>query len=343
MGHVRDLPKSKLGVDEKKSFRPDYRVLTRQEEGPGRAEEGGGEVRLAVHRDGPGSRRRGHRVAPRGRAGHAEGQDLPDHVQRDHGARGQGGLPASREDRRQEGERATGPARPRPSRRLQALPAPLGEDPARPVRGSCAVRGRAPPHRARARDPRLRAHGVLVAPRQAPGKESAGVRGHPARGQGREGEPALRSRHARGDDGSPRGDLEGEERHARGAPPQPRRPLHHLDSPAGGEPQAPLHRPQDHDAGPAALRRHRARRRGGHRSHHLHAHGRGAGGREAQDEAREWVTGRLGREYLPEAPPSYKSKKSAQEAHEAIRPSSVGESPRWSPASCPRISSRCTG
>ena len=27
MGHVRDLPKSKLGVDEKKSFRPDYRVL----------------------------------------------------------------------------------------------------------------------------------------------------------------------------------------------------------------------------------------------------------------------------------------------------------------------------
>ena len=27
MGHVRDLPKSKLGVDEKKRFKPDYRVL----------------------------------------------------------------------------------------------------------------------------------------------------------------------------------------------------------------------------------------------------------------------------------------------------------------------------
>jgi reverse gyrase len=27
MGHVRDLPKSKLGVDEKKDFKPDYRVL----------------------------------------------------------------------------------------------------------------------------------------------------------------------------------------------------------------------------------------------------------------------------------------------------------------------------
>ena len=27
MGHVRDLPKSKLGVDEKKSFKPEYKVL----------------------------------------------------------------------------------------------------------------------------------------------------------------------------------------------------------------------------------------------------------------------------------------------------------------------------
>ena len=50
--------------------------------------------------------------------------------------------------------------------------------------------------------------------------------------------------------------------------------------------------------------------------------------REAQDEAREWVTGRLGREYLPDAPPSYKAKKSAQEAHEAIRPSSVAREPK---------------
>ena len=50
--------------------------------------------------------------------------------------------------------------------------------------------------------------------------------------------------------------------------------------------------------------------------------------REAQDEARSWITGRLGREYLPGAPPSYKSKKSAQEAHEAIRPSAVAREPK---------------
>src|SRR5437870_2582491 len=49
---------------------------------------------------------------------------------------------------------------------------------------------------------------------------------------------------------------------------------------------------------------------------------------EAQAEAREWVAQRLGREYLPDAPPTYRAKKSAQEAHEAIRPTSVAHEPR---------------
>jgi DNA topoisomerase-1 len=53
--------------------------------------------------------------------------------------------------------------------------------------------------------------------------------------------------------------------------------------------------------------------------------------------------GRLGREYLPEAPPSYKAKKSAQEAHEAIRPSSVAREPKVVARFLSRISSRCTG
>ena len=49
---------------------------------------------------------------------------------------------------------------------------------------------------------------------------------------------------------------------------------------------------------------------------------------EAQAEAREWVAQRLGREYLPDSPPTYKSKKSAQDAHEAIRPSAVAREPK---------------
>jgi DNA topoisomerase-1 len=50
--------------------------------------------------------------------------------------------------------------------------------------------------------------------------------------------------------------------------------------------------------------------------------------REAQDEARAWVTARFGREYLPDTPPAYRSKKGAQEAHEAIRPTGVERDPK---------------
>jgi DNA topoisomerase-1 len=50
--------------------------------------------------------------------------------------------------------------------------------------------------------------------------------------------------------------------------------------------------------------------------------------REAQEEARAWVEARLGAEYLPETPPVYRSRGSAQEAHEAIRPTDVRREPR---------------
>jgi DNA topoisomerase-1 len=49
---------------------------------------------------------------------------------------------------------------------------------------------------------------------------------------------------------------------------------------------------------------------------------------EAQAEARAWVTERLGREHLPDSPPAYRAKKSAQEAHEAIRPTAVAREPK---------------
>ncbi|MEM9775825.1 MAG: type I DNA topoisomerase [Chloroflexota bacterium] len=49
----------------------------------------------------------------------------------------------------------------------------------------------------------------------------------------------------------------------------------------------------------------------------------------AQTEAREYVTGRFGKDYIPDAPPSYKSRsKNAQEAHEAVRPTSVMRDPK---------------
>jgi DNA topoisomerase-1 len=49
--------------------------------------------------------------------------------------------------------------------------------------------------------------------------------------------------------------------------------------------------------------------------------------KSAQDECRSFVTAEYGAEYLPEKPNFYKSKGSAQEAHEAIRPTEVTHTP----------------
>jgi len=48
---------------------------------------------------------------------------------------------------------------------------------------------------------------------------------------------------------------------------------------------------------------------------------------EAQAEARRFITQRYGAQFLPERPPKYRSGKGAQEAHEAIRPTSVLREP----------------
>lgn len=49
---------------------------------------------------------------------------------------------------------------------------------------------------------------------------------------------------------------------------------------------------------------------------------------EAQQEARKFIANEFGKDCVPEKSPVYKSKKSAQEAHEAIRPTSVLREPR---------------
>jgi DNA topoisomerase-1 len=50
--------------------------------------------------------------------------------------------------------------------------------------------------------------------------------------------------------------------------------------------------------------------------------------REAQEEARGVISQRFGGEYLPDSPPVYRSRGRAQEAHEAIRPADVARDPR---------------
>ncbi len=46
-----------------------------------------------------------------------------------------------------------------------------------------------------------------------------------------------------------------------------------------------------------------------------------------QGETADWIRGKYGNEYVPESLPVYKSKKGAQEAHEAIRPTSIERDP----------------
>ena len=48
---------------------------------------------------------------------------------------------------------------------------------------------------------------------------------------------------------------------------------------------------------------------------------------EALAEVREMIAKEFGPQYLPEQPNTFKSKKNAQEAHEAIRPTSVARNP----------------
>jgi DNA topoisomerase-1 len=49
---------------------------------------------------------------------------------------------------------------------------------------------------------------------------------------------------------------------------------------------------------------------------------------DAQREVRQVIGKRWGQQYLPEAPPTYKSRGRAQEAHEAIRPAEIGRDPK---------------
>jgi DNA topoisomerase-1 len=48
---------------------------------------------------------------------------------------------------------------------------------------------------------------------------------------------------------------------------------------------------------------------------------------EAQQQARDYISKEFGERYLPEKPPQYRSRGSAQDAHEAIRPTSVTRTP----------------
>ena len=111
---------------------------------------------------------------------------------------------------------------------------------------------------------------------------------------------------------------------------------------AGGLQEAPLLGQEDDAGGAAPLRGHRARRRRQRRPDHLHAHRLDARLRRRARRGARPHRATYGEEYLPEKPNVYKSKKDAQDAHEAIRPTYLDRDPERSSATCRRTSSRST-
>jgi hypothetical protein len=94
VGHVKDLPKSKMGVDRRARLRADLRGHPLQSQGAGRDSRRGPHRRAHLPRHRPGSRGGGHRLAHRRGGGRPGGTNSAGALQRDHQEGGAGGHPA---------------------------------------------------------------------------------------------------------------------------------------------------------------------------------------------------------------------------------------------------------
>ena len=122
MGHVRDLPKSQLGVDPKKKFKPKYVVTPAKKkvlDELKKAAEKADTLYVATDPDREGEAIGWHLAQE---LSIAEEERLPHHLQRDHRAGGAGGVREPGPHRHQEGRRPAGPPRARPAGRLQPSP-----------------------------------------------------------------------------------------------------------------------------------------------------------------------------------------------------------------------------
>src|SRR5213082_764816 len=103
--------------------------------------------------------------------------------------------------------------------------------------------------------------------------------------------------------------------------------VYHIKIATGRIQPAAVYRQTNHVAGAEALRR-RGFWRGRVRCpDYLYAYGLGACFNDALAQVRELIPAKYGANYLPEKPNFYKSKKDAQEAHEAVRPTEVARTP----------------
>ena len=112
--------------------------------------------------------------------------------------------------------------------------------------------------------------------------------------------------------------------HDQGAQEERGSAVHHQQAPAGGA----LPGQEDDDDRAAAVRGHRAAGRRGRRPHHLHANRLDARlGAGARRTSASYIGTKFGPDFVPEKPNVYKTKADAQDAHEAIRPTSMQYDP----------------
>ena len=122
-GHVRDLPKSRFGIDIENGWMPTYRALKDRKDVLAilkKQAAGADMVYLAPDPDREGEAIAWHlkeSLGPQGR------QDSPGHLQRNHQDRGQEGVRQRRRHRHGPRRRPGSAPLPRPRRRLQAQPA----------------------------------------------------------------------------------------------------------------------------------------------------------------------------------------------------------------------------
>ncbi len=149
MGHVRDLPKSKLGVDVEHGFEPDYVVIPKKKKVLSELKSEAKKADTIFLAPDPDREGEAISYPPGGRARQSRQQNSSSALQRDHQKGGRGSDQEPARDRQGQSRRAAGAPGARPAGGLSDLPASMGKGPPGSFRRPRAV-GRAP-HRLRER------------------------------------------------------------------------------------------------------------------------------------------------------------------------------------------------
>ena len=270
MGHVRDLPKRKLGLDVIRGYTPSYEIMPANKKdtiAELKREAAKADTVLPRHRPRPRGARRSPGTSRRRSACPTTASAASSSTRSPRRRSARRSTPC-RTDRHGQGERPAGPAVPRPLRRLRAIAPALEEGRPPPQRGEGPVGRRPPDRRPREGDQGVRLRGILADHR-------AGV-SPPARAEEADRFSRRAGRPGRGRNSPPRSRTT-----PQGHPRRPRRvrlqglleveEVEKFDKPDApfktstlqqqARDPAPVLRQADHEDRPGALRRDRRRRR----------------------------------------------------------------------------------